>query len=84
MAAVERDMTNQVLIKEDDNPFFFEPTYSRPMAYIRPPQSTEPASGTKQVCVLQAFWAKWQKYLNFCAAWTYNPGTGGIRLSILA
>ena len=55
-----KDITGQVLIKEgDDDPFFrlTARSESRPMALIRPPPSTEPASDMGEVCVLRAFGA---------------------------
>lgn len=56
-----KDITGQDLIKDDDNDPFFSLTgrsESRPMALIRPPRSTEPASNMEDVCVPQAFEAK--------------------------
>ena len=66
MAAMKlfKDITGQVLIKEEDDPFFLNDlltgrSESRPMALIHPPE---------EVCFVRAFGAKSQKYLNFCAA----------------
>ena len=56
-----KDITGQDLIKDDDDDPFLRLTgrsESRPMALIRPPKSTEPASDTEEVCVLRAFGVK--------------------------
>jgi hypothetical protein len=55
-----KDITGQVLIEEDDDPFLrlTGRSESRPMALIRPPRSTEPASDTEEVRVPRAFGAK--------------------------
>jgi hypothetical protein len=57
MAAMKlfKDITGQVLIKEDDDPFFLTDrltgrSESRPMTLIHPPE---------EVCFLRAFGAKW-------------------------
>ena len=78
MAAMKlfKDITGQVIIKEEDDPFFLTDrltgrSESRPMALIRPPRSPRsrgPGSDTEEVCVPRAFGEKLLKDLNFRAA----------------
>ena len=65
-----KDITGQDLIKDDDDDPFLRLTgrsESRPMALIRPPRSTEPASDAEKVCSSRV-WGEVSKYLNSRAA----------------